>query len=218
MTGGSLSALWDFYGDVFRMHSHQLLAWAHADVRSQLKPDMEEPEITGLLADAMKFRLSHHPDTPEEYNHYWPGDQEPLSHGGRLGNDRLRLDITIIRNGIRPRIAFIFEAKRLRTGGFPIGKYVGAGGMGDFIECRYGVECPEAAMVALFQNRDVAYWQGELTRVFREDSANKSPQLGIRVKLAPAVVLTALPGELSSVHQRTNGEKIRLFHVFLDCS
>ncbi len=88
----------------------------------------------------------YHPDTPEEYNHYCCGDQEPISPGGQLGNDRLRLDITIIRCGIRPRLSFILEAKRLRTGGFPIGKYVGDGGMGDFIECRYGAEHPEAAM------------------------------------------------------------------------
>jgi hypothetical protein len=54
MTNGSLSALWDFYGEAFRLHSHQLLAWAHSDVRSRLHPDLDEPSITGLLAEAMK--------------------------------------------------------------------------------------------------------------------------------------------------------------------
>src|ERR1700693_6323311 len=110
---------------------------------------MEKPDITGLLAEGMKSRLNH-ADTPDKYLHYWPGDQDPVSPDGELGNDRLRLDLNLISTGIRPRLSFIFEAKRLRTAGFPIGKYTGDGGMGDFIECHYGADNPEAAMVALF--------------------------------------------------------------------
>lgn len=217
MTSGTLSELWEFYGEAFRTHAHQLLSWAYADTRHRFAPDMEEPDITGLLADAMKLRLND-PATPEEYNHYWPGDQEPVSHAGRLGKERLRLDISIIRNGIRPRIAFILEAKRLKTGGFPIGKYIGDGGMGDFIECRYGSEHPEAAMVALFQNKDTAYWHDELKRVFNEDYAAEMPRLGIQEHLSDINILTSLPNELQSVHRRRNGEVIRLFHIFLNCN
>lgn len=217
MTCGTLSALWDFYGEMFRLHAHQLLAWAYEDVRPRLRPDMEEPDITGLLAEGIKFRLNCHPDTPEEYLLYWPGDQEPLSPAGQLGNDRLRLDITIIRTGVRPRLSFIFEAKRLRTGGFSIGKYTGDGGMGDFIACRYGVDHPEAAMVALFQNKDIAHWHGELSRVFNEDQAARIPCLGILEGLSAVNILSSLPHELLSVHRRTNGVDIRIYHIFLDC-
>src|SRR2546421_541907 len=99
MISGTLSELWELYGEVFRLHSHQLLHWAYGDVRHRLNPNLEEPDITGLLAEAIKFRLNYHPETPEEYQHYWTGDQEPLSPSGELGNDRLRLDITIIRTG-----------------------------------------------------------------------------------------------------------------------
>ena len=217
MSSGTLNELWGIYGEVFCLHSHQLLSWAYADVRPRLNPDMNEPAITGLLAEAMKSRLNH-PDTPDAYDRYWPGDQEPHSPNGELGNDRLRFDITIIRNGIKPRISFIFEAKRLRTGGFPIGEYVGDGGMGDFIECRYGADHPEAAMVGLFQNKDAAYWHGELRRVFNEDQGVKIPCLGIRKGLSAVSILASLPEELQSVHRRSNGADIRIYHIFLNCS
>jgi hypothetical protein len=177
---------------------------------------MEEPDITGLLAEGIKFRLNH-ADTPDKYLHYWPSDQDPVSPDGQLGNDRLRLDLNLIRTGIRPRLSFIFEAKRLRTGGFPIGKYTGDGGMGDFISCHYGADNPEAAMVALFQNKDITYWQSELQRVFSEDLIAKSPRLGIQDGLSLVSILASLPCELQSVHKRRNGANIRLYHIFLDC-
>jgi hypothetical protein len=217
MTNGSLSTLWDFYGEAFRLHSHQLLAWAHADVRSQLHPDLDEPSITGLLAEAMKRRLDYHPDTPEAYLHYTIGDQPPHSPAGELGNDRLRLDITVIRSSVRPRLSFVFEAKRLRTGGFPIGKYVGAGGMDDFISSRYAADCPEAAMVALYQNKDVRYWHSELQRAFAEDVKSATPTLNTESDLRLVNVLEALAHELQSTHRRSSGSPISLFHLFLDC-
>ena len=217
MISGSLSALWEFYGEAFRQHAHQLLAWAHADVRPQLLSGMDEPDITGLLAQGMKARLDYHPDTPDAFLHYTIGDQEPHSPGGELGNDRLRLDITLIRSGIRPRISYVFEAKRLRTGGFPIGKYVGEGGMGDFISCRYAAEAPEAAMVGLYENKDLRYWHEELKRAFDEDKLGDPAKLAVLSELSPISILDNLPGELQSRHLRANGTPIGLYHIFLNC-
>jgi len=217
MSNGSLSNNWQIYGEVFCLHAHQLLAWAYVDARDDLNPDMEEPDITGLLANAMKRRLDYHPETSDEYLHYSVGDQEPHSPDGQRGNDRLRFDIAIIRSGIRPRLSFIFEAKRLRTGGFPIGKYIGEGGMGDFIACRYGADYPEAAMIGLFQNKDVSYWHAELKRVVKEDQLENVPRLAIRANVAPIEILPSLPNELNSIHRRINGSDIRLYHIFLCC-
>lgn len=216
MTSGCLSDLWDFYGEAFRLHSHQLLAWAHADIRSRLHPELDEPSITGLLAEAMKLRLDH-PDTSDAYLHYCIGDQEPLSPGGELGNERLRLDISVIRSGIKPRLSFVFEAKRLRTGGFPIGKYTGAGGMDDFISGRYAATCPEAAMVGLYQNKDAGYWHAELHRAFAADKVASPPSLRSSAELNAIAILDSLNDEHHSTHVRLNGSQIRLFHLFLDC-
>ncbi len=218
MTLNRLDRMWGRYGEAFRLHAHQLLLWAHGDVRDRFHPGLDEPSMTGLLADAMKRRLSEHPGTPKAFDCYWIGDQEPHSPAGELGNDRLRLDITIIRNGIRPRITYVLEAKRLRTGGFPIGEYVGEGGMGDLVSGRYAADAPEAAMVGLFENQTVSYWHDELRRRFDQDTESPVPQLSIMQGLVSKVVLADLAGELESRHGRADGSVLILHHIFLDCS
>jgi hypothetical protein len=210
----SLNKVWDIYLDAFRRHSHQLLAWAHDDVRASLHAELEEPSITGLLAEAMKRRLNAD-TTPDEYLHYWIGDQEPVSPNGEMGNDRLRLDINVIRTGLKPRLSYIFEAKRLRTGSFTIGKYTGTGGMGDFLECRYGEGCPEAAMVGLLQNKDADYWFGELQRSFTDDLLAKPGVLRIEEALGAVTVLPVIQHEWQSRHRRSDGSALRLLHIFL---
>ena len=217
MISGTLSELWEFYGETFRLHAHQLLAWAYRDVRSRLHSDMEEPAMTGLLAEAMKARLDVHPDTPDEYLHYCVGDQEPVSPQGQLGNDRLRLDLTLIRSDIRPRLSYIMEAKRLKTGGFPIGKYAGSGGMGDFLSCNYAPDAPEASLVGLSQNKDPVYWNGELQRIFDEAERDDVHSLKALTPPNPVKVIAEFPDETRSEHLRENGSRLVLFHILLDC-
>lgn len=216
MSNGTQRDHWDVYLDSIREHSHQLLAWAHADARSELNANSDEPTITGLLCDAMKRRINS-PLSPEVYMHYAIGDQDPVGPAGERGNDRLRLDINILRTGIRPQLAYVFEAKRLRTGGFPIGKYTGDGGMGDFLACRYAQGCPEGSMVGLWQDKDAPYWMSELKRAFANDRAMELPSLGIIETLKPTVVLDSLRDHLCSVHRRSDSSAITLQHVFLDC-
>ena len=216
MSNGTKSDQWDVYLDSIREHSHQLLAWAHTDARSELNANTDEPTITGLLCDAMKRRINS-PQSPEVYMHYAIGDQDPVSPAGERGNDRLRLDINILRTGIRPQLAYVFEAKRLRTGGFSIGKYTGDGGMGDFLACRYAQGCPEGAMVGLWQDKEASYWMNELKRAFAADLASQQPALGIAENLTPTAVLDTLPDHFRSVHQRTDSTAITLLHVLLDC-
>lgn len=216
MSNGGNGNGWDVYLDTIREHSHQLLAWGYADVRRQLHSNLDEPSITGLLCNAMQQRL-YHPDTPDRYLNYAIGDQMPISPNGELGNDRLRLDVAVRRTGIRQEIVYPFEAKRLRTGGYSIGKYTGAGGMGDFIECRYAVGCPEGAMIALWQDKDVAYWHEQLTSAFDADRKSPAPRLGIQTGLESLQVITGIPNERQSTHRRTDGSTITLNHIPLDC-
>jgi hypothetical protein len=217
MMVSGLSDTWGVYLGALRIHAHQLLAWAQADARPSLHDELDEPSITGLLGDAMKARLDA-PETPQEYDHYTIGDQEPVSPSGQMGNDRLRLDLCIIRSGVKPRLRYIYEAKRLRTGGFPIGRYVGPSGIGDFLEGRYGEENPEAVMIGLFQNKDAGYWQKELHRSFDKDDNSKHRFLGVLEGLVPVRILESFPDELQSVHRRRNTGPIRLFHIFLNCT
>jgi hypothetical protein len=214
---GTLAGNWDVHLEVFRTHAHQLLVWAYQDVRHKLSPDSDEPTKTGWLAEAMKRRLDL-PETPSEYDHYWPGDQVPISPDGQEGNERLRLDFSVVKNGIKPRLCYLFEAKRLRTSAYPIGKYVGDEGMKDFVDGRYGRECPEAAMVGLFENKDVDYWHSELKRVCEEDLKKSTPTLRQTGNFSLVEIHDELAGELESHHEREASlGRLRLLHIFLDC-
>jgi hypothetical protein len=215
MTAASLSGHWNIYLESIREHGHQLLAWSYADIRSRINCDTQEPVITGLLCEAMKARINSH-STPEVYAHYAVGDQDPISPAGELGNDRLRLDVHILGTGIRPQLGYVFEAKRLRTGGFPIGKYAGDEGMGDFIAGRYARGCPEGAMIGFWQDKDAAYWIAELHRVFAEDVSAVAPRLAIRSTPRAVRVHASLLDEFRGEHGRSDGTELVLFHVFLD--
>lgn len=223
MSATPLDVAWATYGSALRVHAHQLLLWGyqdsltHTDPNKRIHSNQEEPDITGLIAEAMQARLDH-PDTPEAYNHYCIGDQVPVSRNGELGKHRGKLDLTVIRSGHKPRISYIFEAKRLRTGDHSIGDYVGAEGMGDYIDCRYARDYPEAVMVGIFHNRDVTYWHGELRRVLKEDDAKLEKRLGILTHPLAIEILADLPGELETMHRRANQTQIRLLHIFLQCS
>jgi hypothetical protein len=216
MSNGDHANGWGLYLDSIREHSHQLLAWGYADVRAELHSDLDEPAITGLLCQAMQRRI-YHPETPDRYLNYAVHDQPPISPEGELGNDRLRLDVSVRRTGIRQEVVYVFEAKRLRTGSFTIGKYVGEGGMGDFIECRYAVGYPEGAMIGLWQDRDLAYWRNQLGNAYDSDKRSSTPKLCIATDLADSKVISDIPNEWESAHHRTDGSSIILKHVFLDC-
>ena len=204
---------WSDYQKVFCQRAHQLLAWAYADVRHRLNSDMNEPVITGLLSEAIDVRLQS-PDTPETYQHYHVDDQPPVSPHGEAGKNRLLLDIRIGTSDLRPNPRFIFEAKRLKTGGFPIGKYTGEEGMGAFLSGDYGKGHPEAAMIGLVQNKDVSYWHGELHRSFEQDGGS----LKIQRSLSSISIISDIKDELVSVHLRHDVSTIHIFHVFLICT
>jgi hypothetical protein len=219
MSIGALSPAWAAYADTFRLHVHQLVAWAYRDARASLAADLDEPSLTGIIAEAVKRRLYEDETTPEAYLRYDIHDQPPENPDGTLlGNARRRLDLSIICTGMIPRPVFTLEAKRLRTSGYPIGKYVGDGGMGDYISGRYAPTHVEAAMMGLIQNRDVAYWMTELHRCFTEDIASGAPKLAIITGLVPVVIVPDIVGELESSHARVNGAPLRMFHIPLDCT
>ncbi len=217
MNLSAMSERWSIYAESLRLHAHQLLVWAYQDMRPHIGGNLDEPSITGLLCNAMKERLDL-PETPSEYDRYDIGDQVPISPRGELGNNRQRLDMAVTLGNGRPRISYIFEAKRLRAGGFPIGRYTGTEGMGDFIECRYAQTSPEAVMVGFFHNKDVGYWYGELRRAFAEDAMSDSPRLGIRSHPTSVIIHPELRDEFESHHLRTDQSLIRMLHIFLDCT
>src|SRR6478672_1147279 len=102
MIGRELAQEWDDYLAPFRDDIHQLLAWSYIDNRARLATARDEYELTGLLADGMEARILAE-DTPPRYSHYAVYSERPTSWSGMLGKSRPRLDIQIVRCGVRPR-------------------------------------------------------------------------------------------------------------------
>lgn len=215
MSTGALANDWDLYQRAFRIDVHQLLAWGYADSRSRITADDEEEVITTYIAEAIDHRIDD-PCTPEKFTRYAIHNAHFVSPGGQTGKRQLKLDLMLEQCGIRPKRHFVFEAKRLKTGSHPIGKYTGDEGLGCFVGGLYAANDPEAAMVGYMQNADAAYWFSELERVFSEDESN-GRDLRVAERLRKNVVVPDLPNEWSSDHTRTNGSPIRVFHLFVGC-
>ena len=115
----------------------------------------------------------------------------------------------------RPRPKYIFEAKRLRKNGYPIGRYLGEGGLKCFIQGVYASRYPEAAMIGYVQSDIASYWESELQRSFSKDLNNDLCSVQI---LHKAKVLSSMPDVWISKHDRKVGDIITVHHIFLDCS
>ncbi len=115
----------------------------------------------------------------------------------------------------RPRPKYIFEAKRLRKNGYPIGKYVGEDGLQCFVQGVYASQYPEAAMIGYVQSDIASYWESELERSFYKDVNN---DLRIIQLLHKAQVLSSMTDVWVSEHEREAGNLIAVYHIFLNCS
>ena len=198
----------------FRRDAHQLLAWGYQDALSQIHCNLVEEEITGLIVEAMEKRLDDL-STPEKFDRYSIDEEKPVAIEGRKGKARRRLDLVVVSGHSRPRPKYIFEAKRLRRNGYPIGEYVGEGGLQCFIKGVYASQCPEAAMVGYDQSGDASYWEKELKRRFDNDRRNN---LCIKQLLQKVQVLSSIPDVWVSEHKRKEHGLIAVYHIFLNCS
>jgi hypothetical protein len=216
-----LESTWDDYVKVLREDSHQLLAWGHRDVRTELSKARDEYDITGLIGEAIERRIND-PGTPERFAIYVVRSEHPVSPVGERGKDRPKLDVQIVKSG-RPQLVFTFEAKRLRDDGKAsvsdsLREYLGNEGVGRFVAGRYAAECLEAAMLGCGQSRDAHFWLQSVCERFADDISSRRNVLKIVQQIRPENVISDLRDEAVSVHERPNARPIRLFHIFLDCN
>ena len=198
----------------FRRDAHQLLAWGYQDALPEIHCNLIEEEITGLIVEAIEERLDN-PSTPEKFDRYSIDEEKPIAVEGRKGKKRRRLDLVVVSGHSRPRPKYIFEAKRLRKNGYPIGKYVGEDGLQCFVKGVYASQYPEAAMVGYFQSDVASYWESELKRSFDGDP---NSDLRIIQFLQKAQILSSMPDVWVSEHERKAGNLITVYHIFLNCS
>lgn len=198
----------------FRRDAHQLLAWGYQGALAEIHCNLQEEEITGLIAEAMEKRLDN-PSTPEKFDRYSIDEEKPIAVEGRKGKKRRRLDLVVVSGHNRPRPKYIFEAKRLRKNGYPIGRYIGEDGLLCFVKGVYASQYPEAAMVGYVQSDAAGYWESELKRSFGEDLHNN---LCVMRLLQKVQVLSSMPDVWVSGHERRVGDSVIIYHIFLNCS
>jgi hypothetical protein len=198
----------------FRRDAHQLLAWGYQDALAEIHCNLQEEEITGLIAEAMEKRLDN-PSTPEKFDRYSIDEEKPIAVEGRKGKKRRRLDLVVVSGHSRPRPKYIFEAKRLRKNSCPVGEYVGKEGLQCFLEGTYASQYPEAAMIGYFQSDTASYWESELKRRFDGDPNN---DLRIIQSLQKVQVLSSMTDVWVGEHERITGVAIVVYHILLNCS
>lgn len=148
------------YLDALRTHAHELLYMGYSRLNASDQHDAEEPDITGLLSEAMQEALEDEA-APSWVEHYSLKEDPPLSVLGRTGKHRPRVDIGFerVQRGKRPRLRF--EAKRLARS-HPVGKYLGKDGLGCFLSGWYPVAHGEAGMLGYVQSEDEATWAAKI--------------------------------------------------------
>lgn len=204
--------LWRQYVSAFRRDAHQLLEWGYVDARAELSSDLDEPTITGLIAEAIRRRLSG--SAPRRYDRYFLADDLPQEGEQRTGIRRLRVDIVVERSGTRPRLHYIMEAKRLRRGSHSIGQYIGGDGLQRFLRGSYAANALEAAMVGYVQSESVETWAKQLEEASGLSTDNSLDVVERLWRLGP---LGELKHRWSSTHMRSSGTEITICHILLAC-
>ena len=209
------------YPDYFRRDVHTLLAFGYASIRGEINCDTEEPTITVRMAEAINSGLNIIGLLPdrlqrEPYSVFPEPAQIKNKDKINIKDEYIYFDV-VFEETTRtiPRRRYIVEAKRLKTNGFSIGKYCDHGIM-RFVNEIYASQYPEAIMIGFYQDKDLNYWFGELTRKFNEDKTHNKMQ--VEQELTKVTVISEILDEWLSIHQRRSGNIIHLFHIFWDCS
>ena len=200
------------FRDAFLRNCHKLLAMGYARMDAASFQTEEETVITGELVLAMNAALESS-DAPSWVAHFAVSDDPPVNAPGRTGKRRRRVDIEVIRTqrGRRPRIQF--EAKRFYKSG-SVAAYLGAHGMGLFLDGAYAAGHADVGMLGYVQVREPHDWADKIEKKL---SGNRT-EYGVRddghfrrQNLTPT-----LDSTYRSRHDRpTVGKPVTIFHTFL---
>ena len=131
-----------------------------------------------------------------------------------MGKDRPMPDIVVESNTPRTiHPEYVFEAKRLATSGYPIGKYLGKDGLQLFIDGIYACDCPEVGMIGYVQKGTFEHWEKELCQ-----KLSITTELLTKNKPQKIIIIDDLEYEWVSEHDRKINKPVTVYHIFLDCS
>lgn len=201
------------YSSYFRRDAHYILANGYQDIRSKINSETSEVKITVQIYEAIEKRFDSF-GFPEKImnRRYAIKAEDPKIHK----NEIKRLDIVVqTTEPSQKRIKYIFEAKRLKKNGFPIGLYCGDDGIMRFVNEIYASDCPEAAIIGFYQDTNVNYWFNELNRKFNENEQENRMQ--ITENLTQLQIISEFSNEWVSLHERKSGNTVLLCHILLEC-
>jgi len=147
------SANTPYYYASFLKRSHAVLGMGYARMDAPSFALHQEEDITGELTHAMQVALCD-PSSPCWAKNFWASEEVRVHAHDRLGKRRLRIDIEIIQHGNAQRPRLRFEAKRL-YGTESRREYLGADGLGCFLDARYAVEDDVAGMLGYVQEDSI---------------------------------------------------------------
>jgi hypothetical protein len=218
MTSTPNQAQQDVYRPAFVHNCLALLVRARRELAGTALAGEEEPSITGLLVQRAK-EIIESDDAEHWMEHLEVLDDPPQNdQPDRQGKRRPRIDIEFVevRRGPRPR--FHVEAKRLYRSD-SVGEYVGAGGLGMFLDGAYASRWPSAGMLGYVQTRTCTEWLGEV----RDRLANGQIKFRLckqeHTFSSPDWLTAGLEDVKTSCHTRADERlgSLRIFHLVLDC-
>ena len=145
---------------------HRVLSLIVAGYKRLLEDNMdytneEEPNITGEIAKYAE-EYAGDPASPEWAKHFVVYDEGMENTKGRKGKKRKKVDIVCVLTDRRPHSSMKFEAKRLKGKDFPVGKYVGRVGLGEFLAEDYAPELDTVVMLGYVQSNNCDYWAEQI--------------------------------------------------------
>jgi len=203
----------EVYREIFVTHVHILLWMGYSRLDRSTLPHLEEPEISGLICENIDAIFDDE-DSPDWVVEYEIHDDPPVHDLNRKGKHRLRVDIKLISRRFRPRQRFCFEAKPLKTG-TGVSKYLGKGGLGQFLDGSYSSDQDIGGMVAYVQTEDCEKWCSKISKKLNTAS-HKIVRGGT---WSPVTVTDRLTHTYQTKHRRPGRLKsITVIHTLLDCT
>ena len=202
--------------DNIRRDVFQLIAWGYQRKEKEIRQRRLEEDITSLIRMGINEVLDElDDDLLPRFQLYSAHNEDPVDDHGKSGKKRPRVDVLIECSGSRPRKRYRLEAKRCARkkykSKYNINWY--AQGISAFLTGLYAKDSPEGGLLGLMQSDDEKYWRKELSTKLENDLS-----LCCQSSLSKVEPTSDLLDITVSVHKRSDGSAIDLYHVFLDCN
>jgi hypothetical protein len=151
------------------------------------------------------------PKSDDWVDDYEVHDEPPVHDKRRQGKHRRRIDLKLASRVVRPRLRFCFEAKLLGPKN-SVGKYLGADGLGRFVDGSYAANQIIGGMLGYVQSDDCDSWAAKLSKSL-DRVRHKMTEHG---DWTPSILVENLNHTFRTKHRRRrNLPSIEILHSLL---